>query len=399
MTHFKSNRLQFKRLLLLLSTLLFIACGTPNKKSSPIPTPEPVKPAAVPVKLEREYIPHDPADEIPLEAPPQPRQKSVQARLAERYTVKRGDTLWGIAKHLLNDPWLWPKVWHINPEIQNPHLIYPGDTVALYDVDGKPFLTLEGSKGAVLPQGVTTLKWSPRIRSKSLGRAVTTLPRELIAPFLNRNRVVDGATLAKAPQILSSYEGHLIAGSGNKVYAMDIDQNTSLYTIVRPGATYRDPDVADKILGYEAIQVADARVVRGGQPATLVIGQSNQEILNGDRLLPYEEQTENFYFFPSSPKTSIDARIISAMGGVSLIGQYSVVVINKGEGDGLIPGHVLAIYQKGEEVRDSVTHEAVKLPDDRAGLMMVFRTFNKVSYGLVLNAERSMAVLDRVGNP
>ena len=398
MIHFKSNRLRFKCLSLLLATLLLLACGAPNRKSIPSPAPEPVKPAAAAAQpVEREYIPHDPEDEIPLEQSAQPEQRAAPARLVKRYTVKRGDTLWGIAKQFLDNPWLWPKVWHINPRIRDPDLIYPGDTLALYDVDGKPFLTLDGSKG-VLPKGVKTLKLSPRIRSKRLDRAITTLPRELIAPFLNQSRVVDRAALDKAPYILSSYEGHLISGTDSKVYAMGLDQEVSQYTIVRPGAVYRDPDMKDRILGYEAIQVADARVVQGGQPATLLVNRSNQEILNGDRLLPYEEQAENFYFFPSSPQAGIDARIIGVMGGVSLIGQYSVVVINKGEADGLIPGHVLAIYQAGEEVRDEASREWVELPPNRAGLMMIFRTFNKVSYGLVLNAERSMEVLDRVGN-
>ena len=323
------------------------------------------------------------------------------AAKTDRYVVKKGDTLWDIAKRFLHDPWLWPEVWHINPKIRNPHLIYPGEVVVLYYVDGKPYLTLEGKGGVPLPhKGLKTTRLSPKAHVQPLERAITTLPYDLIAPFLKHASVVsDEDVLQTAPYIVSSFEEHLVSGSAYKVYAMGMKHvKTGSFTVVRQGATYRDPET-DKILGYEVLHVADARVIKLGEPATLVIGEATQEVLNEDRLLPYEGKKPDYYFFPSAPTKAVNGQIISVLGGVSLIGQYSVVVINRGERDGIVAGHVLAVYQDGPVVRDTVNYAPVKLPNERAGLMMVFRVFEKVSYALVLVAERSMAVNDRVMNP
>lgn len=325
------------------------------------------------------------------------------AEKTERYVVKKGDTLWDISKRFLNDPWLWPEVWHINPKIRNPHLIYPGDAILLYYVDGKPYLTLEGKGGLPVPgkDGIKTVRLSPKPHIQPLERAITTLPHDLIAPFLKHSSVVtEEEDLERAPYIVSSFEEHLIAGADNKVYVMGLDDTaqSSSYTVVRPGVVYRDPD-SDEILGYEALHVADARLIKRGEPATMMLGKTVQEVLKEDRLLPYEEKKPDYYYFPSAPSQPVEGRIIAVLGGVSLIGQYSVVVLNKGENDGLAVGHILAIYQDGAYVRDTVNYAPVKLPDERAGLLMVFRTFEKVSYALVLDAERTMAVLDRVGNP
>ena len=202
-----------------------------------------------------------------------------------------------------------------------------------------------------------------------------------------------------APYIVSSFEGHLISGTDNKVYARGmIDDGTGNYTVARLGVTYRDP-TTDDILGYEVLHIADARVVKRGEPTSLVISDATQEVLNEDRLLPYEGKKPDFYFFPSAPSKLVNGQIISVMGGVSLIGQYSVVVLNRGEGDGMVAGHILIVNQDGDYVRDPIARSPVKLPDERAGMMMVFRTFEKVSYALVLEAERSMAINDRFTNP
>ena len=332
-------------------------------------------------------------------ASPQP----VEAAKPERYVVKKGDTLWDIAKRFLNDPWLWPEVWHINPKIRNPHLIYPGDVVALYYVDGKPYLTLDGKGGVPVPdkKGLKTVRLSPQAYAEPLEKAITTLPYELIAPFLKHASVISEEDLLDdAPYIVSSFEGHLIAGSENKVYAMDVEDATvGQYTVVRPGPQYRDPET-DDILGYEVKHIAEARLVKMGKPATLQIGEAFQEVLNEDRLIPYVGKKQDFYFYPSAPKQPVNGQIISVLGeGVTQIGQYNTVVINRGEADGLTAGNVLAIYQAGQLIRDTIRREPVQLPDERAGLLMVFRAFEKVSYALVLEAERSLDVLDRVTNP
>lgn len=328
---------------------------------------------------------------------------STQAFAAktDRYVVKKGDTLWAIAKRFLNDPWLWPEVWHINPKIRNPHLIYPGDVVLLYYVDGKPYITLEGKAGVPVPKkGLKTVRLSPKAHAQPLEKAITTLPYDLIAPFLKYASVIpEEDILNKSPYIVSSFEGHLVAGADNKVYAMNMGQSQhSSYTVVRPGVIYRDPET-DNILGYELLHVANARLIKGGEPATLLISETSQEVLKEDLLMPFEDKKPDYYFFPSSPTKPVNGQIISVLGGVSLIGQYSVVVINRGERDGMVAGHVLAVYQDGAYVRDTVKNAPVKLPDERAGLMMVFRTFEKVSYALILEAERTMAIQDRVLNP
>lgn len=345
-----------------------------------------------------------------LEEPsaPEPEKPVFKPDYPERYVVKKGDTLWGIAGRFLNDPWLWPQVWHINPEIRNPHLIYPGDVVVLYrDADGKPYLTLEGSAGMAPapPKGIQTEKLSPRPRYEPIEKAIPTIRRSVIAPFLQRPRVVTEEELEDAPYIVSSYEGHLISGTGNRIYARDIqDESIGRYDVVRPGRVYKDPQTGE-VLGYEVIRLADARVTRGksgrDDVVTLNISRAQQEVLNGDRLLPVEQHKLEFNFFPRPPRQEINGEIIAVHNGLSQIGQYNVVVLNKGVREGLEPGHVLAIYQDGGTARDPESWLGfhVDLPDERAGILMVFRSYEKVSYALVMEAYRSLHVNDKVANP
>jgi len=344
----------------------------------------------------------------PEPAPPPPPPPTVmKPDHPDRYVVVKGDTLWGIADRFLNDPWLWPKVWQINPNIRNPHLIYPGDVVVLYYVDGKPYLTLEGVAGIVPPRDmgvvpskdIETVKLSPQIRYDTLEKAIDTIPRSAIGPFLYRPRVVTKEEIDNAPYIVSSYEEHLISGTGHRIYANNVtEKNIVQYGVIRPGQVYRDPDT-NEILGYEVIRVAAARVVRSGKPTTLNIVSSKREVLNGDLLLPSEESELDFNFFPQPPRDEINGRIISVFDGLSQIGQYNVVVLNRGQREGLVPGNVLAIYQSGNKVRDPQSSRWVTLPDERAGILMVFRTYEKVSYALVMKATRAMYVNDRVTNP
>jgi hypothetical protein len=336
----------------------------------------------------------------PEPAPPQPSPLPVfKPDYPDRYVVVKGDTLWDIASRFLHDPWLWPQVWQINPKIRNPHLIYPGDVIVLYYVDGKPYLTLEGAAGVVPPKGIETVKLSPKIRYESLEKAIDTIPRSAIGPFLYRPRVVTKEEIDNAPYIVSSYEEHLISGTGNRVYAKKVTDNTiAQYGVIRPGEIYRDPDTKE-VLGYEVIRVAAARLVRTGDPATLTLVDAKREVLNGDLLMPSEEGELDFNFFPQPPQDAINGKIISVFDGVSQIGQYNVVTLNRGKRDGLIPGHVLAIYQSGKEVQDPQSTSWVTLPDERAGVLMVFRTYDKVSYALVMRATRAIHVYDRVTNP
>ena len=347
------------------------------------------------------------AEPEPAPEPPPPPPTVMKPDHPDRYVVVKGDTLWGIAERFLNDPWLWPKVWQINPNIRNPHLIFPGDVIVLYYVDGKPYLTLEGMAGVIPPtepgvappKAIETVKLRPQIRYDTLEKAIDTIPRSAIAPFMYRPRVVTKEEMDKAPYIVSSYEEHLFSGTGHRVYVNNItDESLVQYGVIRPGQVYRDPDT-NEILGYEAIRVAAARLVRNGKPATFNIVSSKREVFNGDLLLPSEESELDFNFFPSPPRKEIDGRIISVFDGLSQIGQYNVVVLNRGQREGLVPGNVLAIYQAGKKVRDPQSSRWVTLPDERAGILMVFRTYEKVSYALVMKATRVMYVNDRVTNP
>ena len=356
-----------------------------------------------------------PEPEVEVAPEPQEVESSVvMPDYPERYVVVKGDTLWDISKRFLKDPWLWPSVWHINPGIRNPHLIYPGDIIVMYMVDGKPYITLDGQAG-MRPSGTTVeklprdvkpglkvVKLSPSSRVSGIHKAISTIPMNAIRPFLDRPRVVTEDQIDDAPYIVSSYEEHLISGTGNKVYAMNIETPLAAYNIVRPGKEYIDPETGD-VLGYEAIYLADARLLKVDEdkPATLIVTKALREVLNNDVLIPYEQRDEMFQFTPRSPQEQVKGQIMSVFNGVSQIGQHMVVVLNRGEEDGLAPGHVLAVMQKGAKVNDSRRwiFTSVELPDERAGIMMVFKTYKNLSYALIMEASRAMHVNDRFENP
>ncbi|MCK4864359.1 MAG: LysM peptidoglycan-binding domain-containing protein, partial [Gammaproteobacteria bacterium] len=353
--------------------------------------------------------------ELAPEPTPEIESSIVTPDYPERYVVVKGDTLWDISKRFLKDPWLWPSVWHINPGIRNPHLIYPGDIIVMYMVDGKPYITLDGQAGMSpsgiparqkLPReikpGLKVVKLSPSSRISGIHKAISTIPMNAIRPFLDRPRVVTEDQMDDAPYIVSSYEEHLISGTGNRVYAMNVENPLAAYNIVRPGKEYVDPESGD-VLGYEAIYLADARLLKVDEdkPATLVITKALREVLNNDVLIPYEQRDEMFQFTPRPPQQQVKGQIMSVFNGVSQIGQHMVVVLNRGEDDGLAPGHVLAVLQKGAEVYDSQANffTSVDLPDERAGIMMVFKTYKNLSYALIMEASRAMHVNDRFENP
>ena len=367
------------------------------------------------IQTEPMMIVEQPEPELAPEPAPEVESSIVTPDYPERYVVVKGDTLWDISKRFLKNPWLWPSVWHINPGIRNPHLIYPGDIIVMYMVDGKPYITLDGQAGmspsgtpAVekmpreIKPGLKVVKLSPSSRISGIHKAISTIPMNAIRPFLDRPRVVTEDQLDDAPYIVSSYEEHLISGTGNRVYAMNVETPLAAYNIVRPGKEYVDPESGD-VLGYEAIYLADARLLKVDEdkPATLVITKALREVLNNDVLIPYEQRDQMFQFTPRSPQEKVKGQIMSVFNGVSQIGQHMVVVLNRGEEDGLAPGHVLAVLQKGAEVHDSQAFlfSSVELPDERAGIMMVFKTYKNLSYALIMEASRAMHVNDRFENP
>jgi len=309
----------------------------------------------------------------------------------EQYTVAKGDTLWDISGQFLDQPWHWPHLWENNPQIKNPHLIYPGDTLHFSVVNGKPRLSFSDT---------VTLK--PRIRTLPNDQAIKLIPTDAIAQFLTSPRVVNDKDLELSPYVIDFAGEHIIAGAGDRVYVRSIPNPESLgYTIYRPGEAYVSPDNPNEVLGYEAIFIADTTIQRSGDPATLVVTKSNIEIRKGDRLMVSEKDALALNYFPRPPKESIGGSIIGVLDGVSQIGQFNIVVIDKGTADGLKPGHTLDIYNLGRTVDDPFNNDKykrsyVKLPDEIAGELMVFRPFERVSYALVLAATQSIHVYDRV---
>ncbi len=317
----------------------------------------------------------------------------------ERYVVKRGDTLWDISEHFLRDPWLWPEIWQVNPEIKNPHLIYPGDVVFLtYDADGRPMLTVQ--------RGRPTVKLSPKTRPSRIDKAISTIPIDAIQQFLTPARVVTKEEYDQAPYIVAFQDGRVIASSTNKAYVrgLSTEEAVSRYSIVRLGKPYRNPDAKkDNILGYETIEVANANLMRDGDPASFTIADSNREAMKGDRLFPVVDEIILQTYTPHAPEKDVEGLIIEVLDGVSRIGQYHVVVLNIGADMGIERGHVLSVHQSGRQVRDPFaakrSGDVVTLPDEEAGVVLVFRTFEKVSYALVMRALRDIRLHDKVTNP
>jgi len=317
----------------------------------------------------------------------------------DSYVVKPGDTLWGISGMFLRDPWYWPEIWYVNPQVENPHLIFPGDLLTLVYVDGQPQIRSSRGGGSTASG---TERLSPRIREQQLTDAVDTIPYEAIGPFLSKSMVLAADEIDALPHIVALRDRHLIAASGNDTYVRGKDFNDdALYSVVHIGEKLVDPDDGD-VLGYEGIFVADARVRRTGDPATLLLNNSQREAMTGDRLV---EQTAppRMQFEPRAPDQPVEGRVMHVAGGGTQIGQFEVVIINRGVRDGLAPGHVLTVWQVGDRVTDPVDSRLfgrkVQLPDERAGTLMVFRSYDRFSFALIMEAEGPIHILDKVRNP
>lgn len=313
----------------------------------------------------------------------------------ERYTVVKGDTLWDISGKFLTHPWKWPEIWQANPQVENPHLIYPGDVLTLVYVDGQPRLVL--GRGA----SHGTIKLSPKVRSTPMAEAIPAIPLEAINSFLLKNRIMDSPEVFQdAPYVVAGNAERVISGTGDRIYVRgSFDPAAPVYGIFRQGKTYTDPETKE-VLGINADDIGGGEIIaEQDNIGTLLLTRTTQEVRNGDRLFPSAEQVITSTFLPSEPKSEIDGVILDVPRGVTQIGQFDVVTLSKGANDGLEIGNVLAVYKTGETVRDRITGESVKIPDERSGLLMVFRTYEKLSYGLVLSASRQLEVSDKVRNP
>lgn len=346
-------------------------------------------------------------------APPEPAAETPAGGVAlapnapDSYVVKHGDTLWGIAKIFLRDPWLWPEIWQVNPQVQNPHLIYPGDTLRLVYIEGQPRILVQRGE----TQRGSGARIQPRVRSQPLEAAITTIPFETVAAFMSKPSVLSREQIKEAGYVLASLDDHAAIAEGNTLYARGFGSPAQVgmrYSIVRVGDALRDPD-DNNIVGYNGIFTGTGRVTRSGDPATLVMTESARESEKGDKVIPGNVDVA-LDFIPSPPRTKIIGRIMAVNDGVTTIGQYQVVVINRGARDGLIPGNVLAVYERGATVSDVEKHgflggstsffaPKVRLPNERTGTFMVFKTFDRLSFGLIMEAKNIIRVADLVENP
>jgi LysM domain len=324
------------------------------------------------------------------------------------YTVQRGDTLWAIASKFLSLPWYWPEIWYLNPDIKNPHRIYPGDTLRLvYDAEGKPQIRVERGN---------EVRLSPQVRELPLNEAITAIPYDLVAAFMSKPSVIDKDEYSRLPYIVGI--GNQLTGAAvdDAVYVRGLAnaETGTRYSVVHIGGKLVDPD-NHAFLGYQGIYTGRARLDRlaSGHDdlAKMVLTESARETLAGDRVVQ-EKLDVPLDFVPHAPARPVSGRIISVVDGVTVIGQYHVVVVNRGASDGLEPGNVLGIWEVGETVKDrgpvgltgaSEFREpfarSVQLPSELAGHFMVFKTYPHLSYGLIVSSSSELHVGDVVKNP
>ncbi len=370
-----SNTIAWRLASLAAAAALLTACAStpPAPKPAPPAKPAPAaKPTPAPSRAAR------PAPELKKSHP-------------VHYVVKKGDTLWDIASRFLKDPWLWPDIWYVNPQIRNPHLIYPGDVIELRWVHGKPRLTLASSSIKHL---------HPQVHSTPIRQAVPTLPIADIGPFLAHAYVVTADQLDDAPYVVATGDGRTVVGAHGRVYVKGVEQGDGArWQLVRKGKALTDPQT-DELLGYQTKWIGAGRIVKWSDPAAMTLTDTKRGAQTGDRLMPYTPASAlpvNFY--PHAPASDVKGRIVSVIGGASQIGQYDVVIIDRGKRDGIDPGTVFAIYQQGRTVDDPYSGDDVELPRRHAGMLMVFRSFDKVSYALVMKLDHEIHVLDQVRRP
>jgi hypothetical protein len=360
----------------------------------------------------------------------------------ETYVVQPGDTLWDIAARFLNEPWRWPQVWKANPGVSNPNRIYPGDLLVVDYSGGSPSIRRAEARG-----GMRTVKLSPRVRVADIDREIPAIPINAVAPFLSRPVVTEADRIDDAPYVVGFPDEKIVAGLDDTIFVRSIlEARFDRWEVLRPGEEYRDPDT-NELLGFAATSVATARLERLGDPATLVVTRSHTEVAVGDRVRPASEEPPIRSFLPKPAPASIRGELISVLNGVSQIGQYDVVVLNRGARDGVEIGHVFEVFSGGRLEQDRVKRRRAAwnwrnespadtsfwfgdwqedgwnvdrpneneplplhrrnskpwnqyiVPDSSSGVVMVFRVFPKVSFALVMDATKPMHVGEAVATP
>jgi LysM repeat protein len=320
----------------------------------------------------------------------------LAADAPNRHVVVPGDTLWGISSKFLKDPFRWNELWKLNAdEVKNPHWIYPGQVLVITYVDGQPRLGIAGEAG-----GIPTVKLDPQVRITNQTQEISAIPQQAIEPFLSQPLVVEEDALEGAPRIIAVQNNRVFTGQDDLAYVNKLPAGAAqLWQIYRPGAAMKDPKTGD-VLGYEAILLGTAKLVKEGEPATVRLISVRQEVGKDDRLVAAPRP--DIVSYPlHKPKNGVTSSVVSIYGGSTAGGRYSTVAISGGEKSGIERGHVLALSRSGEVItdryRDGKTE--VTLPNERYGLIYVFRTFQKISYALVMEAREPIEVGDVVSTP
>lgn len=326
----------------------------------------------------------------------------------ETYVVKKGDTLWDIAGVFLKYPWYWPEIWYVNPQIQNPHWIYPGDVLRLIYVDGKPRVTVETA-------GATRL--SPEVRIEPLAQAVRTVPWDILMRFVGQPSVLDRKTVRDGPYVVGFRDRHIVGGVGDEAYAKGLDKPAAgtRYSVIHPDRELRDPDNGD-LLGYMGIYAATVEVIntttgKGDDRLThLAVVASGREIQPGDKVLPALPSFGDDFTISAPKNANLDGQLIAVKNEISVGGKYSVFAINRGKRDGLVPGNVVAIFARGVGVRDytgrgmdwtafTANYRTVELPKERSGTLLIFDVRDRMSYGIVVESVQPMRIGDFIKHP
>lgn len=367
--------------------------GQPAQRSSANLTPEPA-PAAQTAPatsgalsgfrgFETETLTPGAAAPVTAGAPVQ-----VRTDAPLRYVVKPGDTLWGIAQRFLVSPWQWPEVWVVNDQVRNPHRIYPGDVLTLIWRDGRPQVEVD-----------ETQRLSPRIRETDLDAAIPTIPLDAIRDFLRSPRLVSLEALKDAPYLLDFVDRNILGAAGQGAYARKLTGPATLWEVVQLGRRYVDPETQE-LLGHEAIPVAEAELRSYGDPGIVHLNRSYREARPGDYLIRPEYDQFIADFHPRLPKaTNFTGRIMTVFDGVSHIGQYQIITLNRGRRDGLEPGHVLDILQTGRSAKDPHGTRYLPLPEIHAGRVLVFKAEDRIAYAMVMSATRPVHANDKVVHP
>jgi hypothetical protein len=360
---------------------------------------------------------------LTLAAPAYADTVALKSDHPDRYVVQKGDTLWDISARFLKDPWRWASVWTINDQIKNPHLIYPGDVILLTYVDGKPQLSVQREEkpapaeatvepaeitpttgieepAGETPSGMKVVKLRPKVHSEPISKAIPTISPEVIVPFLTEPLVVGSNELEKAGYVTIGLDDRVALGDGSEFYARGLkkDSDIEYYQVFRQGNELKHPDTGET-LGYEALYLGDARMLQPGDPTKLVVTRVKQEILPTDRLLAAPEKAALPYYFPRAPDKNVKGSILAAVNGLREFGPLAIVAISLGKREGMEEGHVLRIFRHVGTSKDPVTKDMYDMPDEETGLLMVFRVFDKVSYALIMDANRPVHLHDTVRTP